>query len=785
MAVTAGGAARYVGASVHRVEDARVLTGRGRYVDDVVLPGMVHAAFLRSPYAHAAVNGIDVEAARALPGVIAVYTAADLAAGGVYPMAVPQGPPDYQLPAFTALATDRVRMIGDPVALVVAETRYIAEDALALIEVDYDPLPAVATMEQALAEGAPALFEQIGTNLMHHETQEFGDVDAAFAEADRVVRETFTLGRMTNTPMEPRGGVAEYDAGRDELTYHVATQAPQLLRLFVSGHLQHAPTKMRVLGPGDIGGSFGQKVACFREDVAVCFASKALRRPVKWIEDRVENLTVGGQAREETIEAAFAVRSDGTILGIDVALSMDHGAYPAVPFPAAVFTTLIKVMLPSFLRTRNYRWSSKIVATTKASYIPYRGPWAAETLVREAMLGKVARELGLPAEEVYRRNVIGLDEQPTTMASGPTLEGMTARDTLERALELVDLDEFRAEQERLRGEGRYIGLGIGMFIEAAPGPADYGEITGLGAPRDPAVARLEPDGKVTVITAQVPHGQGHETTLAQIAADELGVRFEDVRIEHSDTRTVPFTLVGTGGSRSATMGSGAALHASRALKGKILEIGSGLMEVAPADLEIVESTVRPKGVPGKGMSLTEIAQVAYFMPPVGMEGGLEASGAFPTPPRGGWVSSTHLCWVEVDVETGVVTIPRYLVVEDCGTMINPAIVDGQVRGGVAQGIGIALLEETVYDEEGQLLTTTFMDYVMPTAMEIPHIEIDHLESEPLDEVNYRGVGEGGTIGAPAAVANAIADALAPFGVSVNRLPATPARILELLDGAAA
>jgi aerobic carbon-monoxide dehydrogenase large subunit len=783
VSATVGGAARYVGASVHRVEDARVLTGRGRYVDDVQLPGTVHAAFLRSPYAHATINGIDISAAKALEGVIAVYTQDDLAAGGVYPMAVPQGPPDYQLPAFTVLATDRVRLIGDLVALVVAESRYVAEDALQLIEVDYEPLDAVATKEQALADDAPILFDQIGTNLMYHEDITVGDVATAFAEADKVVRRTFHSPRMTNTPMEPRGGVCEYDAGRDELTYHVATQAPQLLRMFVSGHIQHSPTRMRVLGPGDIGGSFGQKVACFREDVAVCWAAKQLKRPVKWIEDRVENLSVGGQAREETIEAAFAVKADGTITGIDVHLQMDHGAYPAVPFPAAVFTTLVRVMLPSYLKTPNYRCETTIHLSNKGSYVPYRGPWAAETLVRERMIHEIGRELGIPVAQIYRANAITLDEQPAKMTTGPTLEGMTAANVLERALELADVDGFRAEQARARGEGRYLGLGFSTFIEAAPGPADYGEVTGLGAPRDPAVARLEPDGKVTVITAQVPHGQGHETTLAQVAADELGVRFEDVRIEHSDTRTTPFTLVGTGGSRAATMGSGAALTASRALKGKILEIGSGLMEVSADDLEIVDSTVRPKGVPDKGMSLGQIAQVAYFMPPLGMEGGLEASDAFAQPP-GGWVASTHVCWVEVDVETGVVEIPRYLVVEDCGTMINPAIVDGQVRGGTAQGIGIALLEETVYSDEGQLLTSTFMDYVMPTAMEIPHIEIEHLEFEPLTEVNYRGVGEGGTIGAPAAVANAVSDALTPFGVSADRLPLSPSRVLDLIDGAA-
>ena len=782
MSEAAIGSARYVGTSVKRVEDARHLTGRARYVGDVSLPSMLHAAFLRSPYPHAVIGEIDARAAKALPGVLAVFTGADLAAQGVHPMQGPQVP-DYERPVFPILATDRVRTVGDPIAIVVAESRYVAEDALALIEVDYDLLDPITTPSEALADGAPLIFEDIGTNVIHHDDVEFGDVDGAFAEADLVVRGTFSQQRLTHAPMETRGGVADYDAGRGELTYHASTHAPGLLRLFISGQLGHPSQRMRVLTPGDVGGSFGQKIACCREDVAVCAASRALRRPVKWIEDRAENLTIGGQAREETLDAAFAVRRDGTILGIDVTMTMDHGAYPAIPIPSAMISAPIKVNLPSSLRVHNYRWSHRTVATNKASYLAYRGPWAAETWVREAMIARIARQLELPVEDVYRRNVLAPHEQPATLVTGPTLEGVTTREALDRALEIVDLGAYRVEQELLRESGRFVGVGISMFIEAAPGPPNYGQFAGLGDRRDPALVRLEPDGRVTLATPQVPHGQGHETTLAQIVADEVGIAFEDVRVVHSDTSLTPFSLVGTSGSRAATMAGGSTLHGARALKSLIFDLAGDVLEVAAADLELVGGVVRPKGVPGKGLPLAEIGKLSYLAPRAGMEGGLEGRAAFATP-RGGWVSAVHLCFVEVDVETGVVTIPRYLVVEDCGKMINPAIVEGQIRGGVAQGIGMALLEESVYDPDGYPLTTTFMDYVMPTAVEIPHIEIVHLESESLDEVGYRGVGEGGMIGAPAAVANAISDALAPFGATVDRLPLRPSRILELLDEAA-
>jgi carbon-monoxide dehydrogenase large subunit len=764
---------RLVGQSVKRVEDKRILTGRGHYVDDVVLPGMVHAAFVRSPLPHARIVSIDASRARALPGVVAVFTGDDVVEQA---MMVDAPIPGYQRATYYPLARDKVRLVGDPVAIVVAVNRYVAEDARDLLDVEYEPLPPVATMEQARTSDTH-VFDELGTNVIFEDRTEWGDPDAAFAGADRVVRETFTQQRFTNVPMETRGGVASYDPSVDELTYTASTQAPQALRMVIAGLLGLPAHRMRVLA-GDVGGAFGLKVAVYREDVAICFASKQLGRPVKWIEDRAENLTASGQAREETLEVAAAVRNDGTIVGLDVSMTMDGGAYPAIPIPLPLFTTVIKVMIPSGLRLQNYRFAATIVTTNKGSYVPYRGPWAVETWIREGIIDKVARELGLEAHDVRRRNLVPMAEQPTKNASNLTLEGVTTIETLDRATELFDVPAFRVEQERARAEGRYLGLGFATFIEPAPGPPDYSAAVGMSG-KEPAHARLEPDGHLTLFTSQAPHGQSHETTLAQVAADELGVPFDHVRVVHGDTRVIPFNFIGTGGSRAATMASGAAMHATRVVKEKVLELASSMLEISPSDLELVDGVVRPKGVPGKELPLAKIAAAAYFAPREGADVGLDGLSAFPEP-RGGWSIATHACLVEIDAETGVIGIRRYLVVHDCGTMINPAVVEGQIRGGVAQGIGGALLEHTRYDEDGNLLTTTFMDYLVPTAMEIPEIEIEHIDSPPLAEVNFRGVGEGGAICAPAAVANAVSDALAPFGVSVNELPLTPTRVLELI-----
>ncbi len=717
MAVSGSVIGNYVGASVKRVEDPRFLTGQGRYVDDLKFPNMAHAAFLRSPYSHARIT-VDASEARALPGVVAVFTAADLV-GVVNPIQIDASLPGAKSLPHTALTSDKVRFVGDPIAMVVADSRYIAEDAIDLIQVDFDPLPPVPSLDVALDPASAPLYEEVGDNIAYHDTFTYGDIDGAFSAADRVLTETFRQHRYINVPMETRGGVATYDTSTGELTYYAATQSHNAMRFFLGAQLNLPGHRIRVIAP-DIGGAFGLKFGVYREDILVAAAAMQTGRSVKWIEDRRENLTAGGHAREDTLTLEAAVKNDGTILGLKVRMILDAGAYQVTPLNPALFTTIVRLVLPGPYRFLSYAFDATVVTTNKAPYVAYRGPWAVETWVREGLADIIARELGLDPVEVRRKNILTKEEQPYKNAVGLTIERISARETLERAVELADIPRFREEQKRLRADGRVVGFGLATFIEPAPGGADY--MAMLGGAKEPAIVKIEPTGHVTAYTAQVPHGQSHETTLAQIVATELGVPFEHVKVVHGDTQMGPFSLFGTGAQIAM------------------------LVYLAPTNL--------PPGSP------TElVATYAY-------DGG-----------EGGWAQATHCCWVEIDPRSGKVEITRYLVVEDCGTMINPAVVEGQVCGGTAQGIGGVLYEHAIYDENGQFLTSTFMDYLVPTAMEIPPIEIDHLETPAISPVNFRGVGEGGAICAPPAIINAISDAL---GVKITEQPLTPTRILELM-----
>jgi carbon-monoxide dehydrogenase large subunit len=775
--VTIAPAGRYVGESVPRVEDTRILTGRGRYIADISLPGMLHAAFVRSPFPHAAINGIDTAEALNVPGVVAVLTAADLDLS----LRSSSELPGYLRPEYTVLASNRVRITGDPVAIVVAETRHAAEDGCDAVMVDYDPLPAVATIDQALDPSVPPLFDDVPSNVFYTEEKTYGDPAGAF-EGARTVSLSLRPQRVAMVPMEGRGAVADYDPGTGDLTLYASNQAPHGLRFQLAGLLGHPLDRLRVISP-DMGGSFGQKTSMWREDVALCVASKRVGRPVRWVEDRIENMTSATHARDERIDVDAAVTDDGTILALDVKMTLDQGAYPLPAMVSPMFGWFARHMTPASYRLQHMRWLLTVVATNKASYGAYRGPWAVETLLRELIVDQVARELGLDPVDVRRRNLITADEQPAKMITGPTLEDVTSRETLERTAQLLDYDAFREEQRQAREEGRLLGIGFSTYIEAAPGPPDFFDGVGFTVGGERANAVLEPDGRLSVYTTQQGPGVGHETTLAQVAATELGVPLDHVRIVHGDTNLVPFSMMGTGGSRAATMASGAALLATRTIKQKALEIAGDMLEISPGDLEIEDAMVAPKGDPGKAIPLADVARRAYFAPEPGEEPGIRSSELFAGATRGGWSGGTHACIVEVDPETGLVEIQRYVVVEDCGPCINPAIVDGQVRGGVAQGIGLALYEDAAYDEDGNFLAATFMDYLVPTAMEIPPIEIEHLHNEPLEEVAYKGVGEGGTIAAPPAVLNAVVDAVG--GGKITRLPLTPERVLELLDAAVA
>jgi carbon-monoxide dehydrogenase large subunit len=768
---------RLVGSRTPRVEDPRLLTGQGRYVDDLSPAGTLHAAFVRSPVPHGRLVRVDATAARAVPGVALVLTAADLTRENAGPAGGaewfrPVGPEGLATPAYPPLADGKVRFAGEAVAMVVAESRAVAEDACELVEVEIEPLEPITGIEDALDPALPPLFDDVGTNVFFRDERTYGDPDAAFARADKVVTLHIANQRIANVPMEGRAGLAEPGPEPGELTYHVAHQNPHAIRATL-GALMHEPLDRFTVKCGDIGGSFGQKAYTMREDVCVCVAARRLGQPVKWIEDRAENFLAAGHARDEVLDVEAAVTDDGTILGVRVRMTVDQGAYQLTTLPSTVYATLARVLFPNAYRIRDYSFETTIVATNKATYVAYRGPWESETWARERLLDVIAAELGLEPVDVRARNLLGADELPSKMVTGPTLAFVTARETLEQVVERADLPAFRAEQAEAVRAGRYLGIGVATYIEASPGPPDYSAALGASAsPRSAQSAdvRLEPDGTVSVFTSQQPHGQGHETTLAQLAADGLGIGHEQVHVVHGDTDVTPFNLVGTGGSRAATLASGAVVGAVAALRERMIEEYARRHEVDPGDVDVAGGTVHVRGVPASAWDLARLAQEAP---------GIDATYDYAIP-EGGWSQATHCCWVEVDAATGLVCIPRYLVVEDCGSMINPAIVDGQIAGGVLQGIASVLYERFVYDESGQPITTTLLDYLLPTANEAPPIEIVHLESPPQGPINFRGVGENGFIGAPAAVANAIEDALRPFGVRVTERHLSPSRILELI-----
>ena len=773
-------AERYTGASIKRSEDPRILTGAGRYVDDIKLPGMLHAAFVRSPLAHARVLSVDVSAARELPGVVAAFNGAEMEA-----MTVP-GPDALMAlmswagptPQFSLLATDKVRFVGDPVAIVIAESRYLAEDGCELVDVEYEDLPPVINATFALDPASPPLFENLGDNIASPRSRsEFGDVAETFAAADRVADFRIDVHRHQNVPMEGRACVASYDAGLGMMTVYAATQSVHVTKIAVAMRLGMEQDKVRVLA-GDIGGSFGLKIGASREELAVAAASRAVGRPVKWVEDRGENLTASGQAREESFDVRAAVSNDGDLLGLDVKMVVDTGSYPGM---GAMVSGTVQAMFPGPYKVAALGFEATAVITNKASYVAYRGPWASETFVRERVLDLIAKDLGVDPLEIRLRNAAPRSDPPAVMVTGRPLVGVTTRESLERLARLVDFPAFRLRQAQARAAGRYLGIGVATFIEAAPGPREPGGPSGpLGI--ESMRLRLEEDGIVALFTGQMPHGQSHQTTLAQIAADEFGVPFEQVRVVVGDTDVVPFGL--TGGSRSATMTGGVALHGARQLKTKVLDVASHLMEASAADLQITDGQVWVRGDPASAIGVGEVARrAASGEIGADVDASLEVQATFDGG-EGGWSGGSHCAIVDVDAETGLVRVERYVVAEDCGALINPAVVEGQIRGGVAQGIGAVLLERSAYDQDGNFQSATFMDYLMPTACDVPRIEIEHLETVPLDpDVNFRGIGEGGMIVAPPTIVNAIEDALTPFGVRIYEQHLPPARILELIAGA--
>ena len=786
---------RGIGASIRRNEDPRLLRGGGSFVDDFDPPGLLHAYSLRSPHAHARIRSIDIRAAKAHPGVVAVYLAADL---GRFNQPAPLVVPNPNLThgrTQTPLAIDKVCFVGEVVAMVVAESRYLAEDAAEMIEVEWEPLPVAADFTRAAEAGQPLVHDDVPNNVAARMVQVVGDPDAAFARAPHIFREQLFIERSCGSPIETRGVLAVYDARQGTMTVWDATQAPLTIKYGLANMLGLPEIKVEVIAP-DVGGGFGTKIMLFYpEEVLVPWAALQLQRPVKWTEDRREHFLAANQERGQLHHAEVAVDDDGRLLAIRDVFLHDSGAYTPYGIVVSIITS---TQLPGPYRVPNYYSEFTVVYTNTPCVSPYRGAGRPHAcFVMERLVDRIARELGLEPNEVRRRNFIQPHEFPwevgLTFPDGapPTYDRGNYPAGLEMAERMIDLPAFRAEQERLRGEGRYLGIGFAAYVEG----------TGIG-PYEGAHVRIEPSGQVLVATAVTSQGQGHATSFAQIVASTLGCDPADVSVVTGDTSRFNWGA-GTYASRALVTAGNAIELASRQVRDKVLALAAGLLEVSVADLELAEGIARVRGAPERALTLGALATAANpiryaygketsqaalrLVKPRegavlrdGEEPGMEGRGYF-APERATWASGQHAAIVEIDTVTGEVKFLRYVVVHDCGTLVNPAIVEGQIHGVVAQGIGGALYERLHYDEQGQLLNASFMDFLIPTAVEIPTIEVGHLETpSPLNPLGIKGVGEAGAIPVPALVAEAVEDALAPFGVRVAEMPLSPERIRALI-----
>ena len=784
----AGMQPRFVGARVQRREDPRLLTGQGAYVDDRHVPGLLHVAFRRSDHAHARIAGIDTAAAAAMPGVVAIFTGADLA-GMTNPVQATSRMKDYQPTWLPPLAVGRVRYVGEPVVAVVADDRYRAEDALAHVDVAFEPLDALVDAEAAAAPDAPCLHDETTSNVLALRQFARGDVEAAMADAAVKVGGRFRFRRKTPVAMENRAYLAEYDRGARALTLHASTQVPGIVRDILAEILDMPGHRLRIVAP-DVGGGFGGKTSLYMEEIVVCALARHLGRPVKWTGDRQEDLRSTYQAFDEIIDAELALDADGAILGLRADVIGNVGAYSVFPWTAAIEPVQVVSFLPGPYRVINYDARVRSVATSKPPGGPYRGVGRPiSTFVMERLIDMAARGLSMDPAELRRRNLVRADEFPFKTASGIVWDRSGFTECLTAACEEIGYDDLRAEQEAARAAGRWMGIGI----------ASYSELTGIGsrisaAPGMPintgtetATVQIDSTGAVALHVGAASQGQGLETTLAQVVADALGAPVEDVDVFLGDTASVAHGT-GTYASRSAVLAGGAATLAAQAVREKVVQVAAHLFEAAPDDIDTGGGRVFVAGT-DRAMNFRELAKSVYSQMgslPREMRdemGNLEATRVY-DPFFGTATSATHIAVVDIDPETFEVVVRRYVVAEDCGRVINPMIADGQAHGGVAQGIGAALYEEVIHDDSGQILTANLADYVVPSACEIPSMDVIHLETEPPGTVGgFRGLGEGGTIGAPAAVANAIADAVAPLGIEIHEVPVTPDRLFRLIQAA--
>jgi carbon-monoxide dehydrogenase large subunit len=775
---------RHVGMPIRRTEDPRLLTGNGEYTADRKPDRALHVAFRRSEQPHATILRIDTTQALTAPGVVAVFTADDVAED--YKPVIPfSRMPNYYATPITALASKKVRYVGEAVVAVIAEDRYLAEDALELIDIEYAPLGAVTDPEYAASERAPLLHEEAATNVLIAREFRKGDAAADLAAAHVRVRDRFEMTRKAGLAIEPRSYCAEFESRRDSITLYTSSNIPGIVRDALAESLDLPGSRLRVVAP-DVGGSFGSKGSLYPEEILLCVAAKKLRRSLKWTADRLEDISSSSQAFAEIVDAEMGFDENGIAIALEADVIGDVGAYSIYPWTCGLEPVQVVSFLPGPYKIRSYRGAVRGVATNKPPTGPYRGVGRPiSTFVTERLMDMGARALGIDPLEIRRRNLVREDEFPYRIASGIIWDKAGFVECLEAAVQAGEYEKLRGQQRAARAQGRYFGIGL----------ATYAELTGIGsriavAPGMPintgsetAKIRIDSTGAITAAFGVASHGQGLETTLAQIIADDLGARFDDIRVVQGDSDAVPMST-GTYASRSAVLGGGAAKHASLILREKIKKVASHLLEAAADDIDVAGGRATVTGT-DRAVTFRQIAKAVYSdmrTLPVEARQELEASYTY-DPINGTTACATHLAAVEVDPTTCFVKIHKYVVAEDCGRVINPMIVDGQVHGGVAQGIGAALYEEVIYDEDGQLVSASLADYVIPSAVEIPHMDVVHIESCSAVAGGFRGMGEGGTIGAPAAIANAISDALSPLDIQVSILPITPERIFGLLEQA--
>lgn len=764
---------------VLRNEDARLLTGRARFVDDVQLPGMLHVAFVRSDYPHGRIISVDLSAARLRPGVIAAYAASDLGAYSTpAPLLVP--PPPIKDLVFHActhlpLADGKVRYVGEPIALIVAESRYLAEDAIRDVVVDIDPIDSVVDLEAALADGSPRVHEQLDSNAAAHVVQKKGDYEAARARADIVVSRRFLYDRGASAAIENRAVVAHWDPQAEDLTIWDTTQAPIPIRNGLAARLGLSESQVRVVAPF-VGGGFGPKIMMFYpEELLIPWVSMQLHRPVKWTEDRQENFYATTQERGQVHDSEMALTRDGRILGVRDQFLFDTGAYD--PYGLTIpINTQCTLLGPYDIE--HYHSEFTAVFTNKPIVTPVRGAGRQHgVFVCERLLDIAARELGIDRVEIRKRNLLGPDRFPHNheimfQDSAPLIyDSGNYLPTLERAAEMIGYEQFLADRDARLAAGKHLGVGIACYVEG----------TGIG-PYEGARVTVEPSGTIRVATGVGTQGQGHYTVFAQIVADVLGVEVADVRVTTGDTREFQWGT-GTFASRGAVVAGNACHAAALSVREKILTLAASLLKAAPEQLELADGRVRRRGSQDAGLALSELAAKANPLRGAvrpGTEPGLESTAYF-GPDRGSTASGVHAVLVEVDPDTAMVKVLKYVVVHDCGTMINPLLVEGQIHGGVAHGIGNAFYEQLVYDEQGQLLNASFMDYLLPTATDVPPIETDHRETaSPFNPIGLKGVGEAGCIPTGAVFAQAVEDALADFHVEICEIPLSPNALFNLI-----